>query len=156
MSWDWKKALSVGDGPVASAGPARTDRSPSITWRSGLVGLATFGGDSVTLVAEADHDCPFCRGRGALAAASVCPVCNGKGKLHVTPPSVECAYCGGHGQMPPRSNMTCWVCKGKGLVTVWPPVQVCPDCQGRGKKPCESLYCPRCRGVGVVEQRFEI
>ena len=99
---------------------------------------------------ESDHQCVFCHGRGLLAAASICPVCNSTGKVHVEAPAVRCAFCGGKGQMPPRSNLTCWVCKGKGLVAVDPPVKTCPDCRGKGKKPCESLYCPRCKGTGVV------
>jgi RecJ-like exonuclease len=167
MTWDWKKAIgAVGDCPSATlvsgsgarhatAGtkeqsrPQGTHRTPSISWRTGGLGYG-LPGNGVELLNECDHECPFCHGRGQIASGSVCPVCNGRKKIHVEPPSVRCAYCGGGGQMPPRSNMTCWVCKGKGLVAVTAPVKTCPDCQGRGKKPCQTLYCPRCKGVGVV------
>ena len=167
MSWDWKKAIGI-SGPSATAlegspgarrSPAGkgkeqarstgTERMPSIAWRAGGLRFGLPGGD-VDLVDECDHECPFCRGRGEVANGSICPICNGRKTVHVEPPSVRCAFCGGQGQMPPRSNLSCWVCKGKGLVSVTPPVQICPDCQGRGKRPCESLYCPRCKGVGVV------
>ena len=167
MTWDWKKANGVGGdsaGAALAAGaaprrsssgtkgdalPQTTERVPSIAWRTGASGYGLPGG-GVTLLDECDHECPFCRGRGEVASGSVCPVCNGRKTVHVHPPSVRCAFCGGQGQMPPRSNLTCWVCKGKGLIPVTPPVQTCPDCQGRGKKPCQTLYCPRCKGVGVV------
>ena len=166
MSWDWKKANGVGgDGTGAAlAGGSEARRTPagrkefalpsgmqrvaSIAWRTAGLGWGLPGG--VDLVDDGDHECPFCRGRGEVASGSLCPVCNGRKTLHVEPPAVRCAFCGGQGQMPPRSNLTCWVCKGKGLIPVTPPVQTCPDCQGRGKKPCETLYCPRCKGVGVV------
>lgn len=171
MSWDWKKAMSVADdtpgaslaGAVgakrspaaktsgsAAGGP---DRSASISWRPAGLGMLTAEGNSVELQHECEPACPFCRGRGELAGGSVCPVCNGDKKVHVTPPSVRCAFCGGQGQKPPRSNMSCWVCKGKGVIPVSGPVQTCPECGGKGKKACESLYCPRCRGVGVVAVR---
>jgi len=167
MSWDWKKAIGVGGdglgatlaggsgarrspaGKKEQARPPGTERVPSIAWRTGGLGYG-LPGSGVELVDDCDHECPFCRGRGEVANGSICPVCNGRKMVHVAPPSVRCAFCGGQGQMPPRSNLTCWVCKGKGLVPVMPPVQTCPDCRGRGKRPCESLYCPRCRGVGVV------
>jgi hypothetical protein len=180
MSWDWKKAIGVGGdsgvpatmhgggvplpgaalagspgarrspaGKKEQARPPGTERMPSIVWRPAGLGYG-LPGSGVELVDDCDHECPFCRGRGEVASGSICPVCIGRKMVHVEPPSVRCAFCGGQGQMPPRSNLTCWVCKGKGLVAVTPPVQTCPDCQGRGKRPCESLYCPRCRGVGVV------
>ena len=167
MSWDWKKAIGVGGdcprtalaggpgtrrspvGKKEQARPPGTQRMASIAWRTAGPGYG-LPGSGVELVDDCDHECPFCRGRGVVASGSICPVCNGRKIVHVEPPSVRCAFCGGQGQMPPRSNLTCWVCKGKGLVPVTPPIQTCPDCQGRGKRPCESLYCSRCRGVGVV------
>ena len=114
--------------------------------------MGNFGqpGGGIDLISDGERECPFCHGRGEIAAASICPVCNGRKNIYVKAPAVTCAFCGGQGQMPPRSNLTCWVCKGRGIVSVTPPVETCPDCQGRGKRPCESLYCPRCRGVGVV------
>jgi RecJ-like exonuclease len=168
MSWDWKKAMGVGEDSHQTAlaaaavtgrqpaGPKKEPRSPgidrvaSIAWRTAGVGNFGLPGVAVALLEECDHECVFCHGRGELASGSVCPVCNGRGKVHVAPPSVKCAFCGGQGQKPPRSNLTCWVCKGKGIVSVTPPVMTCPDCLGRGKKPCKTLYCDRCRGVGVV------
>jgi Zn finger protein HypA/HybF involved in hydrogenase expression len=167
MSWDWKKAIGVKDlpqGAILTAGPGArrsragvkdpapppgAGRAPSIAWRTGAAGYG-LPGSSVVLVEDCDHPCPFCHGRGRFASGSICPVCNDRKTVHVEPPSVRCAFCGGQGQMPPHSNLSCWVCKGKGLISVAPPVQTCPDCQGRGKKPGQSLYCPRCRGVGVV------
>jgi DnaJ-class molecular chaperone len=165
MSWDWKKALGQDAGPGAMKGPAAKhshggkghsagafagDRTSSIAWRPSLAGGEGLPGSLVDLLAEDEHECPFCRGRGEVASASVCPVCSGKGKVRVEAPAVRCAYCGGQGQMPPRSGLTCWVCKGRGLVAVSATAHTCPDCQGRGRRPCESLYCPRCHGVGVV------
>lgn len=171
MGWDWRKALQIGEPSAAtatapgaaSAGKAMSGRkrpqeglnanmrSGGIVWRTTGLGNARWAGSLHTQVLEdREYDCPFCRGRGKVAGASICPVCNGGKKVHVEPPAVKCAFCNGQGQVPPRSNLTCWVCKGRGLVSVTPPVQTCPDCQGRGRKPCESLYCPRCRGVGVV------
>ncbi len=167
MGWDWKKAfgtggagpgraLAGGSGAGRSSGggkeqarPFGTERVPSIAWRTGSLDYG-LPGAGVELVEDREQECPFCRGRGELAGGGLCPVCNGRKRVHVVSPSVRCAFCGGLGQMPPRSNMSCWVCKGKGLVSVAPPVQTCPDCQGRGKRPCESLYCPRCRGVGTI------
>jgi DnaJ-class molecular chaperone len=177
MSWDWKKALGVGEGKTGAAlssgvgsgrscgckkgetAPQSGERVRSIAWRpAGLGGLSSASGTGcgVPLVEDRDHDCPFCRGRGELPGGSVCPICSGGKKVHVEPPSVRCAFCGGGGQMPPRSNLSCWVCKGRGLVPVTTPVQVCPDCQGRGRKPCESLYCAKCRGVGAVPFTFDV
>ena len=174
MSWDWKKAMGVSDGkagPAAatgakgghscgcktgSAGSCTEERARSIAWRPAGLGVLTSAGSSVPLVEDCEQDCPFCHGRGLLPSGSVCPICNGTRKVHVEPPSVRCAFCGGSGQMPPRSNLSCWVCKGKGLVSVTPPVQVCPDCQGRGRKPCESLYCAKCRGVGAVRLSYSV
>ena len=171
MSWDWRKALQMANpsaaatavtgvasaGKVTSAGKRQQEgpnvnlRTSSIVWRTtGLGTLRSSGSFKGPLLAEKEYDCPFCRGRGELTSGGVCPVCNGGKKVRVEPPAVKCAFCNGQGQMPPRSNMSCWVCKGKGIVSVEAPVQTCPDCQGRGKKPCESLYCSRCRGVGVV------
>jgi len=168
MGWDWKKALgpeanvATPDGaPRAASKPAAGlvptvatasggSRRASIAWRPGSAGGVEVSSRGVVLVMEPEQVCPFCHGRGEVAAGSVCPVCNGSGKTHVEVPAVRCAFCAGQGQMPPRSNLTCWVCKGKGLIFVRPPVEVCPDCQGRGRRPCESLYCPRCKGVGVV------
>jgi hypothetical protein len=174
MNWDWQKALQIvipsaaatAVTGVAAAGKARAagkrqDQGPqtivrpsSIVWRTtGLGSLrpsGSGGASAVPLLAEKQFDCPFCRGRGDLTSGGVCPVCNGAKKVRVEPPAVKCAFCNGQGQMPPRSNMSCWVCKGRGVVAVTAPVQSCPDCLGRGRKPCESLYCPRCRGVGVV------
>jgi len=167
MSWNWKKAIGADDTAAGSiltksfganqpaskrvAPPSSGNgRSPIISWRSaGVANLGTFG-SPVALVEQAEHDCPFCHGVGKFGGASICPVCAGKGKIHVEPPAVKCAFCGGQGQMPPRSHMTCYVCSGRGLVSVRPPVQTCPDCQGRGRRPCQSFYCPRCRGVGVI------
>jgi DnaJ-class molecular chaperone len=132
-------------------GPNANMRPSSIVWRTTGLGNARWAGSLHTQVLEdREYGCPFCRGRGEVASGSICPVCSGGGKVQVEPPAVKCAFCNGQGQVPPRSNLTCWVCKGRGLVSVTPPVQTCPDCQGRGRKPCESLYCPRCRGVGVV------
>lgn len=162
MSWDWKNLLNVSEPPAGPGGvkrPARPRpsladgagriRTASIAWS--VVGPSRAGtGGGVALIEDAQSPCPFCRGRGEIAGGSVCPVCNGSGEVRVEPPAVRCAFCGGKGQMPPRSNLSCWVCNGKGLVPVAGPVQTCPECQGRGKKPCESLYCRRCRGVGVV------
>jgi len=171
MSWDWRKALQVVEpsaaaatatgaasaGKVTSAGkrqqegPNANMRPSSIVWRT--TGLGHFGGSGSLrgqLLEDREYDCPFCHGRGKVASASICPVCNGDKKVQVEPPAVKCAFCNGQGQVPARSNLTCWVCKGKGVVSVEPNVQTCPDCQGRGKRPCESLYCPRCRGVGVA------
>ena len=126
-------------------------RSGSIAWRTmGLGNFVDSGSFRGQLLEDREYDCPFCHGRGKVAGAGICPICNGGRKVQVEPPAVKCAFCGGQGQVPARSNLSCWVCKGKGIVSVTPPVQTCPDCQGRGKKPCESLYCPRCRGVGVV------
>lgn len=170
MSWDWKKAIGADDTAAGSiltksfganlpaakrvAPPSSGQgRSPIISWRSAGVTNLTGFGSSVALEDQAEHDCPFCHGCGKFAGASICPVCAGSGKIRVEPPAVRCAFCGGHGQMPPRSHMTCWVCGGRGLVSVRPPVQTCPDCQGRGRRPCQSLYCPRCRGVGVITLR---
>ncbi|MGD1276769.1 MAG: hypothetical protein ABR964_06050 [Tepidisphaeraceae bacterium] len=168
MNWDWKKAMGVGDGPQGTTATACTasrhgsgdkkqkvqtsgsERSPSIVWRPGGPGGAGLYGGAVPMIEDPERDCIFCRGRGTLANGSICPVCNGRVKVQVQPPAVRCAFCDGQGQMPPRSHLTCWVCNGKGFVPVTPPVQTCPDCQGRGKRPCESLYCSRCRGVGVV------
>ncbi len=167
MSWDWKKAIGVADlaaGTILSGspGPKRSPakgkepasspgsaRLPSIAWRTGGAGYG-LPGSSVELADECEHACPFCRGRGQSPSGSICPVCNGRKTVHVEAPSVRCAFCGGQGQMPPRSNMTCWVCNGKGRIAVTPPVQACPDCQGRGRKQGQSLYCRRCKGVGVV------
>ena len=163
MQWDWKKLISVGaavgnvsersapGGKSRQAPAAGPERAAAIAWRPAGLGSTGMPGSTVALQEERTHPCPFCHGRGALPGGSLCPVCGGGGKVHVEPPSVPCAFCGGQGQMPPRSNLSCWVCKGKGLVPVTPPVLVCPDCQGRGKKPCQALYCPRCRGVGVVD-----
>lgn len=167
MSWDWKTANGIGPdsaagtmsaagdkrpSPDAKKGSARTPdtrRSASIAWRTAGWGSG-LGGGNVELVDECEHKCPFCRGRGEIASGSKCPTCNGRKTVHVEPPSVRCAFCGGQGQMPPRSNLSCWVCKGKGLIPVKLPVQACPDCQGKGKMQGKSLYCPRCRGVGVT------
>ncbi|MCY2931185.1 MAG: hypothetical protein NTV86_17190 [Planctomycetota bacterium] len=168
MNWDWKKANgakadsrgeSMGVGPRPKRSPAGgrlargipgSERTASITWRPGGLGAVSLAESGVALREEGEHECPFCRGRGAVAGASVCPVCNGAGTVRVDGPAVRCAFCGGHGQMPPRSHLTCWVCNGKGFAPVTLPVQVCPDCQGRGKRPCATLYCPRCRGIGVT------
>jgi len=171
LSWDWRKALQVVEPSAAAAtaagaasagktlsdrkrrqeGPNANMRPSSIVWRTtGLGNLRSSGSFEGQLLAEKEYDCPFCRGRGELTGGGVCPICNGGKKVRVEPPAVKCAFCNGQGQMPPRSNMSCWVCKGRGVVSVTPPVQTCPDCHGRGKKPCESLYCSRCRGVGVV------
>jgi len=167
MSWDWKKAIGVGTDSAATAistagGKRKTSdgkkgqvrqpgmqRTASIAWRTTGWGSGLLCGD-VELNDDCEHECPFCRGRGEVASGSICPVCNGRKTVQVEPPSVRCAFCGGQGQKPLRSNLSCWVCKGKGFITVRPPVQVCPDCQGKGKRPCESLYCPRCHGVGVI------
>ena len=46
--------------------------------------------------------------------------------------------------------MTCPVCGGQGKVSVKEPVQICPSCRGRGRKPGATLYCARCKGLGVV------
>ena len=168
VNWDWKKAMGAGDGPQGTSASAYTaskhgcgekkqkvqtsgtERVPSIAWRPGSAGGARLYGGDVPMIEDFEQDCIFCHGRGTLASGSICPVCNGRPKMHVQPPAVRCAFCDGQGQMPPRSNLTCWVCNGKGFVPVTPPVQTCPDCQGRGRRPCESLYCQRCRGVGVV------
>jgi DnaJ-class molecular chaperone len=171
MSWDWHKALQIVNPSaaatavtgVASAGkatssskgqqecPGANSRPSSIVWRTaGQGSLRSSWSCEVPLLTEKEYDCPFCRGRGDLASGGVCPICNGGTKVRVEPPAVKCAFCNGQGQMPPRSNMSCWVCKGKGIVSVTAPIQTCPDCLGRGKKPCASLYCARCRGVGVV------
>jgi RecJ-like exonuclease len=164
MNWDWQKALqivntsSVATAGVGGAAAKRKSgdagagmRPSSIVWRTtGMASARLAGASDVQLLMEKEYDCPFCRGRGDLTNGGVCPVCSGGKQVHVAPPAVKCAFCGGQGQMPPRSNMSCWVCKGKGLVAVHGPVQICPDCQGRGKRPCESLYCPRCRGVGAI------
>lgn len=163
MTWDWKKAMNVVDDSQAAtltggeaarregrqgAGPAV--RSAAIAWQQADSGGLSQAGGAVKLVQESDHKCAFCHGRGRLGEASVCPVCSGTGMVHVEAPAARCAFCGGKGQVPPRSNLTCWVCKGKGLVAVTLPVKACPDCHGKGKKRCESLYCPRCKGIGVV------
>ena len=170
MSWDWQKALRTATPSaaatavtgVATAGPAPTGKRPpagtetsrrssSIVWRTaGRDSLRSQGSDAALLLMEKQYPCAFCRGRGQLPSGGVCPICGGTGKVHVQPPAVKCAFCNGQGQMPPRSNMSCWVCQGRGIVAVTAPVQVCPQCLGRGKKRCASLYCPRCRGVGVV------
>ncbi len=166
MSWDWKTAIGTGPDSAAAtisggvengspetrrraACPPDKQRPSSIEWRTAGWGSGLPGGN-VELVDECEHDCPFCRGRGEIASGSKCPVCAGRKKVHVTAPSVRCAFCGGQGQMPPHSNLSCWVCKGKGLITVKLPVQLCPECRGKGKQPGKSLYCPRCRGVGVI------
>ena len=167
MSWDWKNAIGVGpdsaattmsavtdghrspDGTKGQARPPGMQRAASIAWRTAARGSGLPGGN-IDLIDECEHECPFCRGRGTFAKGSLCPICNGRKMVHVEPPSVRCAFCGGQGQMPPRSNLSCWVCNGKGLIAVKPPVQICPDCQGKGKKPGGSLYCHRCRGVGVI------
>lgn len=165
MSWDWRKALQVVEPSAAATaaagaasagkrqqeGPDANMRPSSIVWRT--TGLGSFSGSGSLrgqLLEDREYDCPFCHGRGKVAGAGICPICNGGKKVQVEPPAVKCAFCGGQGQVPARSNLSCWVCKGKGIVSITPPVQTCPDCQGRGKKPCESLYCSRCRGVGVV------
>ncbi len=167
MSWDWKKAIdaSLDSSVTALLGTGSSRRSPggtkgqalppdmqrtaSIAWRTAARGSGLPGG-SIDLIDECEHECPFCHGRGKFAQGSICPICNGRKTVHVEPPSVRCAFCGGRGQMPPHSNLSCWVCSGKGLIAVRPPVQTCPDCQGKGRKRGKSLYCPRCRGVGVV------
>ena len=119
-------------------------RSGSIVWRA--TGLGSFDGSGSfrgQLLDDREYDCPFCHGRGKVAGASVCPVCNGSRKVQVEPPAVNCAFCGGHGQVPARSNLTCWVCKGKGVVSVEPPVRTCPDCQGRGKEAWRVALLPK-------------
>jgi RecJ-like exonuclease len=171
MSWDWRKALQIVNTSAAAAtatgaasagkalsarkgqqeGSNTNTRSGSIVWRT--MGLGNFGGSGSLqgqLLEDREYDCPFCHGRGKAAGAGICPVCNGVKKVQVEPPAVKCAFCGGQGQVPARSNLTCSVCRGNGVVSVEPNVQTCPDCQGRGRKPCQSLYCTRCRGVGVV------
>ena len=171
MSWDWRKALQIVNTSTvaatvtgaASAGKAmsggkRPHEGPNVNMRSGSIvwrttGLGSFSGSGSLrgqLLEDREYDCPFCHGRGKVGGAGICPVCNGGKKVQVEPPAVKCAFCGGQGQVPARSNLTCWVCRGKGVVSVEPNVQTCPDCHGRGKRPCQSLYCPRCRGVGVV------
>ena len=170
MTWNWQKTLGGFDHSAATAatdtgsagkalskpkgrraGPGTNVRPSSIIWRTAGLGNHRWADGLCTQVLDApEYECPFCHGRGELASGNICPVCNGDGKVHVQPPAVKCAFCNGQGQVPPRSNLTCWVCKGRGLVSVVPPIQTCPDCQGRGRKPCASLYCNRCRGVGVV------
>ena len=164
MSWDWRKALQIVNtsaaatatgaasaGKAQQEGPNANMRPSSIVWRT--TGLGNFGGSGSLrgqLLEDREYNCPFCHGRGKVASASICPVCHGGKKVQVEPPAVKCAFCNGQGQAPARSSLTCCVCRGKGVVSVEPNAQTCPDCHGRGKRPCESLYCPRCRGVGVV------
>ena len=171
MTWDWKKAthaknrssiecsvnsVSAGKVPSATGTQKRPGSSGSkglegMVWRpAGVTGGPSPGASFDALVYEDEFECVFCAGRGELANGGLCPVCNGGKKVHVPGPVVRCAFCKGQGQMPPRSNMTCWVCKGRGVVHVTPPVELCPECRGRGRRPCETLYCSRCKGVGVI------
>ena len=169
MAWNWKTALgAAADPPGASptgavaapafapsalaGGEALADgpRPAGMVWRPRSGGGTAPAGDPSGLLLHADtRPCVFCGGRGK-ASGGLCPVCNGKGSVQVQPPVVACAFCKGRGKMPPNSNLTCWVCNGKGVVAVSPPIELCGDCHGKGRRPCESLPCPRCRGIGVV------
>jgi DnaJ-class molecular chaperone len=164
MAWNWKTALGTaadsggpafapGLAPGASEGAeALTDgpRPVGMVWRPRSGGGSAPAGDAAGMLLHAEsRPCVFCGGRGK-ASGGLCPVCNGKGSVQVCPPAVACAFCKGRGKMPPNSNLTCWVCNGRGVVAVSPPIELCPDCHGKGRRPCESLPCPRCRGVGVV------
>jgi DnaJ-class molecular chaperone len=175
MAWNWKTALGVAADsasvpggalaapPVVSASrdapeitracgvaPGDSPRSVGMVWRPRNGGGSAPAGDPSGMLLHAEErPCVFCGGRGK-ASGGLCPVCNGKGSVHVQPPAVACAFCKGRGKMPPNSNLTCWVCNGKGVVAVSPPIELCPDCHGKGRRPCESLPCPRCRGIGVI------
>jgi DnaJ-class molecular chaperone len=161
MAWNWKTALGAAAAPAFAAasapsapagGEALADcpRSAGMVWRPRSGGGTAPAGDPSGLLLHAEtRPCVFCGGRGK-ASGGLCPVCNGKGSVQVQPPVVACAFCKGRGKMPPNSNLTCWVCNGKGVVAVSPPIELCGDCHGKGRRPCESLPCPRCRGVGVV------
>ena len=170
MAWNWKSALGIEEttaspaakvaerarkhsqaGNPCQANTSEVRRATGPVWSRADVRSAEWPGSlSVELLDSEEYKCAFCRGTGRLAGSGKCPVCSGTGNVQISPPAVRCAFCSGRGQVPLNSNLTCWVCKGKGLVPVSGPVQVCPDCRGRGRKPCKSLYCHRCRGVGVI------
>jgi len=96
------------------------------------------------------YKCAFCRGEGERPAGTACPVCRRAGVAFLEPPVVTCGYCRGRGEVPRGSGMTCPVCSGRGRVSVKEPVQTCPSCRGRGRKPGATLYCARCKGLGVA------
>ena len=170
MGWDWRKALQLATPSAATvAAPGAVSAGKAMSGRKrhrkaecehafGQHRLAHDGSWECQVGRQPHTKCwrtGNTNARSAEAgakwpAAASAPSATAERWCTWNRPRCRCAFCEGQGQMPPRSNLTCWVCKGKGLVPVTPPVQTCPDCQGRGKRPCESLYCPRCRGVGVV------
>jgi len=171
MVWDWNSALGVEDNRAGSPAAKVAERAKKHSkagkpcqvniseirratgpvWSMASVYNEEWPGNlSIELLDAEEYKCVFCRGTGKVTGSGKCPVCSGAGKVQISPPAVRCAFCSGRGQVPINSNLTCSVCKGKGIVPISGPVELCPDCRGRGKKPCTSLYCHRCRGVGVI------
>ena len=148
MDWDWKAVrdnrASAADGAVDPQTAGRDSRAASP--RLARPDVPPIG----TLLDVTTYECAFCRGEGEKPAGTACPVCRRSGVAILEPPVVTCGYCRGRGEVPRGSSMTCPVCGGPGKVSVRGPVQICPSCRGRGRKPGATLYCARCKGLGVA------
>ena len=118
-------------GSHGEAAPSRSEGEPGASARVEDVGNGS-GGSFL--------DCPTCRGEGKV----VCPRCRGEGEV-LRKKGVNCAQCGGQGQITLRLNgrtVPCPGCRGTGKVER-EVLDECPRCKGRGRITCED-----CEGSG--------